>query len=468
MISCSAFPCRQDMGLSEAVKTPREIAADLMLRREKSGEDITDLLKEALRGEGASLSVQDRAFLKQLVIGTTERILSLDAAIDRTASVRVKAMMPTIRAVIRVGAFQILYLDAVRDAAAVDEAVKSVKESFPKKISGFVNAVLRHISRQKEDLLAWLDGRDLSVRFSAAPYLCDLLVKERGEKEAAAILSAILLPRALTVRPDPRLIADGDRYDRWLHALTEAVGAVRPHPLLPRLLLIDEPGDVKKLPGFREGLFVVQDAASALAVDAAGITQGDLVLDVCAAPGGKAIYAASLLADASRMTARDLTEGKCALLKENAERMRLSDMRIEQQDATVPTPDAAGRYDVVFCDLPCSGFGVMGRKPEIKYRASAERTASLVSLQRQILTVAADYVRPGGKLIYSTCTVSRAENEENVEWFVGSQPFVTESWTDADVPGVVRGGVRNGCLQLLPGEKETDGFFIARMRRREE
>ena len=454
------------MDSSETRKSTREIAADLMLMREQSGADITDLLKASFTREAAALSTQDRAFLKQLVIGTTERLYSLDAAIDRIASVRVKAMMPTIRAVIRVGAYQILYLDAVRDAAAVDEAVKSVKQAFPRKVSGFVNAVLRHISRDKEELMTWLRGRDLSIRCSVSPYLCELLRKERGEEQAAAILAAGLVPRALSIRPDPRLAAEKERYDRWLDALRGAVGSVRSHPLLPRLLLVDDPGDIRKLPGFTEGAFAVQDAASALAVDAAGIGRDDLVLDVCAAPGGKAIYAASLLKDPSRMTARDLTEEKCALLKENAERMRLSGMRIRQQDATEPTPEENERYDVVFCDLPCTGFGVMGRKPEIKYRADAESTASLVSLQRKILAVAADYVKPGGKLIYSTCTISRAENEDNVRWFVENRPFVTESWTDADVPGVIRGSVVNGCLQLLPGEGETDGFFIARLRKK--
>jgi 16S rRNA (cytosine967-C5)-methyltransferase len=182
--------------------------------------------------------------------------------------------------------------------------------------------------------MTWLKGRDLSIRCSVSPYLCELLSKERGEEQAAAILAAGLVPRALSIRPDPRLAADKERYDRWLDALRGAVGSVRSHPLLPRLLLVDDPGDIRKLPGFTEGAFAVQDAASALAVDAAGIGRDDLVLDVCAAPGGKAIYAASLLKDPSRMTARDLTEEKCALIKENAERMRLSGMRIRQQDAS--------------------------------------------------------------------------------------------------------------------------------------
>ncbi|MCR4763823.1 MAG: 16S rRNA (cytosine(967)-C(5))-methyltransferase RsmB [Lachnospiraceae bacterium] len=448
-------------------KNAREVALELLLLRERKNGDITELLKDAFAKAGASLSVQDRSFVKQLAVGTTERLLSLDAVIDRAASVRVPAMKPTIRAVIRMGTYQILFLDSVSDWAAVDESVKLVRRRFPAKLSGFVNAVLRRIAREKERFLETVNTSDVTVRYSVPPYLADLFLRERGEEETNRMLASFLDARPLTIRPDERLLRDGERYAGWEQALTDAVGSVRHHPLVPDLLMITDPGDIRRLPGFSEGAFVVQDAAGAVAVLAAGIRPDDRVLDVCAAPGSKSLYAASLLQDASQLTARDISDEKCAILRENARRMHLSAMRIEVHDATIADPSSEGAYDVVLCDLPCTGFGVIGRKPEIRYHASKERTAELAALQKRILDTVWRYVRPGGILLYSTCTVSRAENEENTEWFTESHPFVTESWVNASLPGSVRGRVNGGCLQLIPGQDETDGFYIARMRRKE-
>ncbi|MCR5676268.1 MAG: 16S rRNA (cytosine(967)-C(5))-methyltransferase RsmB [Lachnospiraceae bacterium] len=449
-------------------KNPREVALQLLEERELHGSDISMLLKDALAKAGASLSVRDRAFVKELAVGTVERQITLDAVIDRIASVRTRRMKPVVRCAIRMGAYQILWLDGVPASAAVDESVKLVKERMPLKIAGFVNAVLRRITRERESILARLDNPETPVgeRFSVPQYLCRLFKKERGREQTARICAAFLQKRPVCLRPDPRLFADEARYAEWERALTEAVGSVRHHPAMPALLLVGEPGDVRMLPGFADGLFTVQDAASALTVAAAGLKPADRVLDICAAPGGKAMYAAALLRDASQLTARDVSEEKCALLKENAERMRLSGMRIEVRDATVFDPASEEQFDTVFCDLPCSGFGVIGRKPEIKYRACSTQTDALVALQRSILENAARYVRPGGVLIYSTCTISRAENEDNVRWFTGAHPFATEPWLDAGIAGAVRSQVRDGCLQLLPGVNETDGFFIARMRKK--
>lgn len=505
----------------------REIAFALLCERERTNGDITELCKAAMRSSGgtpysseknsprgakeiagsaASLSVRNRALVRQLAVGTVEHLITLDAVINRIASVKTTSMKVAVRNVLRMGTFQILFLSGIPAHAAVDESVRLIRPRTSVKIAGFVNAVLRRISREKKDILAHLSSPDTPVgeRYSMPPYLCRLFEKERGPEETERIFAALCARRDLCIRPDPRLVADPEKLRAWEAELAEALsGDISPapddtgdgsfsgeassdtvsddgsfsgeassdaapftrHPLLPQVLLLKDPGDVTKLPGYADGAFVVQDAAGVLAVDAAGIRPTDRVLDVCAAPGGKALYAAALVNDPAQVIARDVSEDKCAILKENAQRLRLSGMQIQTFDATVFDPSLEGVMDVVLCDLPCSGFGVMGRKPEIRYHASAAKTDSLVQLQRQILDTAWHYVRPGGILLYSTCTLSLAENEDNVAWFTAEYPFATEPWLDAHVPGALRGAVKNGCLTLLPGVYGTDGFFITRMRR---
>lgn len=445
----------------------RSLALDLLIQREREHGDITDLLKGAFAADAAGESARDRAFLKQLTVGTVERLITLDALIDRLASAPVRSQKPTVRNALRMGAYQILYMDGVADHAAVDESVQLVKTRLSVKPAGFVNAILRRIVRERERFLQEIDEADPPVRYSLPPYLWELFEKERGRAQAERICASFFVPRDLTIRPDPRLLKDAERYDEWERALAQAVPGLRHHPMLPQFLQLPDPGDLRRLPGYAEGCFTVQDAAGALAVAAAGIRPEDRVLDVCAAPGGKSLYAAALLNDPSQLLARDVSEEKCARLRENAERMRLSGMQIEVFDATLFDYSAVEGYDVVLCDLPCSGYGVLGRKPEIRYRAGEAQTESLVRLQRDILSNAARYVRPGGTLIYSTCTVSRAENEDNAAWLASEYPYRLTDWMDAELPGSIRGAVRDGCLQILPGEQESDGFFIARFRRTE-
>ena len=445
----------------------RSLALDLLIQREREHGDITDLVKGAFAADAAGESARDRAFLKQLTVGTVERLITLDALIDRLASAPVRSQKPTVRNALRMGAYQILYMDGVADHAAVDESVQLVKTRLSVKPAGFVNAILRRIVRERERFLQEIDEADPPVRYSLPPYLWELFEKERGRAQAERICASFFVPRDLTIRPDPRLLKDAERYDEWERALAQAVPGLRHHPMLPQFLQLPDPGDLCRLPGYAEGCFTVQDAAGALAVAAAGIRPEDRVLDVCAAPGGKSLYAAALLNDPSQLLARDVSEEKCARLRENAERMRLSGMQIEVFDATLFDYSAVEGYDVVLCDLPCSGYGVLGRKPEIRYRAGEAQTESLVRLQRDILSNAARYVRPGGTLIYSTCTVSRAENEDNAAWLASEYPYRLTDWMDAELPGSIRGAVRDGCLQILPGEQESDGFFIARFRRTE-
>ena len=209
----------------------------------------------------------------------------------------------------------------------------------------------------------------------------------------------------------------------------------------------------------------MQDVSSMLAAEAAAPAPGNFVLDVCAAPGGKSMYLADLVGKTGRVLARDLTEDKVRRIRENAVRCGMDNLTAEVRDACVSDPELEKKADTVLADVPCSGYGVIGRKPDIKYQASREKEASLTELQRRILDRASACVKPGGVLIYSTCTVSQKENQENVRWFLEEHPFVPESLDPYLCPELRGVDSARGWIQLLPGIHSCDGFFIARFRR---
>ena len=243
-------------------------------------------------------------------------------------------------------------------------------------------------------------------------------------------------------------LSETDRED--LKKKIEATGVhLSAHKELPYVYLAENLENVSELPGFAEGKFTVQDASSALAVKAAKIKPGDFVMDLCAAPGGKTILAAEYTKEAGHVLSRDVSEYKTALILENLERMHRTNVKVEVHDATVYDAEREASADVVLMDVPCSGLGVMGKKRDIKYRVTPEGLKSIHELQRQIVEAGWRYVKPGGVLLYSTCTINREENQNMAAWITEKFPFVLEEER-----------------QLLPGTDETDGFYFARLRRR--
>ena len=244
----------------------------------------------------------------------------------------------------------------------------------------------------------------------------------------------------------------------------QGIGVARV-PDVPGVLTLtgfDRPGEIR---AFKEGLLQVQDVSSVLAGLAADIKPGDFVLDLCAAPGGKSLHAADLVGENGHVEARDLTEAKTALIEDNVRRSRFGNISVRVWDARMPDPEMFGRADVVLADLPCSGLGIIGRKSDIKYNMTRQAAAELAALQREILGVSWQYVKPGGRLVFSTCTVLPSENRENADWFAEHYPF-TEADLGKELPGrFFAGEEKTGRLQLLPGEKGTDGFFIAAFQR---
>lgn len=387
------------------------------------------------------LEKQDRAFLTRLVEGTVERMLELDYIIGCFSRTPVHKMKPVIRGILRMSVYQIKYMDRIPDAAVCNEAVKlAVKKGFSG-LRGFVNGVLRSIVRG----LGEVEYPGLSVKYSTPEWIVRQWTQEYGEELAFGMLEDQYAERPVTVRVNLHRISREALAER----LTREGVSVRTVDGLDCALAISGYDYLAALPSFQEGLFQVQDVSSMLAVLAAAPRPGDYCIDVCAAPGGKSLHMADLMNGTGMVEARDLTEYKVQLIEENIARSRMENIRAARQDATVLDEASVEKADVVLADLPCSGLGVLNKKRDLKYRMTPKQQEELVTLQRRILETVQRYVKPGGVLVYSTCTVHREENEGNTAWFLERFPFVLKEQR-----------------QMLQGRDPWDGFYIAKMERK--
>lgn len=443
---------------------------------------------------------RDKAFMKRVTEGTLERMIQIDYILDQFSKVPVSRMKPLIRNLMRMSAYQLLYMDHIPDSAACNEAVKLAGKRGFKGLSGFVNGVLRNLARNKQKI-SYPDrekekSRYLSVWYSMPEWLVEMWLDVYGEERVCLMLEGLLKEHPVTVRLREDLSMGQKK--GWLAALEKKGVWVIPHPYLAYAYQLANVEGIKSLPGYEEGYFMVQDVSSMFVTEAAGVADmsgkaeaagrteaagkpeadempgvaraaaGDLLaVDVCAAPGGKSVHMAERLAGKGKVISRDLTEYKVSLIRDNRERMGCQNIDIQVYDATVFDESLNGKADAVLADLPCSGLGVIGKKRDIKYRMSKETLKELEKLQRQILDVIWRYVKPGGILIYSTCTINPGENQQMAEWFTQNYPFQLQS-LQPYLPEALRAEGEGGMLQLLPGVHETDGFFMARMKRDED
>lgn len=410
------------------------------------------------------LDKKERAFITRVTEGTLEHLIELDYILNQFSKVKVKKMKPVIRNILRSAVYQLKYMDSVPDSAVCNEAVKlAVKKGFGS-LRGFVNGVLRSVARGMDTVEYPGDDMEaLSVRYSMPEWILKKWLQEYDRETVETMLADFQKEKPVTIRCNMSRCMPKELEARLEK---EGVKAVR-HPYLPyayRITGYDYLGDMES---FREGLFAVQDVSSMLVGEVADPQQGDYIIDVCAAPGGKSIHLADRLAGTGHVEARDLTEYKTSLIRDNIERMQMKNISAVQMDASVQDAASAEKADIVAADLPCSGLGVLGRKTDLKYRTTEKQTEELVLLQRKILDVVCTYVKPGGVLLYSTCTINRAENQENVKWFLETHPdFVPEQLKDRLCTELQSAVGDSGCLQLLPGVHDSDGFFIARFRKK--
>ena len=433
----------------------REIVLDILMEILEKGNLSHLVLKQALE-KYQYLEKQDRAFITRITEGTLEYLIQIDAVINRYSKVKVNKMKPVIRTLLRMSVYQIVYMERVPDSAVCNEAVKLAKKRKFQGLTGFVNGVLRNISREKEAL----EFASAAERFSIPQWMFDMWKKEYGQETAETIAKAFLEDRPLTVRCNTSLASVKEIREK----LAEQNISSEISPISETMLAIQGYDYLDMVEVFAEGKVTVQDTSSSLVGVVAAPEKGDFVLDVCSAPGGKSLHVADLLDGTGMVESRDLTEYKIGLVEENIARCGFTNMQAMVWDATEFDPEMEGKADIVLADLPCSGLGIIGKKPDIKLRLKEEELESLAELQREILSVVSRYVKPGGKLIYSTCTINRRENEENAAWIEQNLPFKKK-----EIASVLPEALRKDCvenrIQLLPGVHPCDGFFIAAFER---
>ncbi len=409
---------------------------------------------------------QDRAFLNRLVEGTVEYMVQIDYILNQYSSVKVNKMKPVICNILRSGVYQLLFMDSVPDSAACNEAVKLAQKKGFYNLKGFVNGILRTISREKEHITFPDPQTDLanslSIRYSMPLWLVERWLGQLGPDVTQQMLADFLADHPLTVRCQRyRMNPEMTR-----NSLEKQGVTVTKAPYVEDAWYLSDYEDVEGLKSFVMGRIAIQDVSSMLVGEVANPKQGDTIIDLCAAPGGKSIHVADKMEGYGHVSARDLTDYKVAQIQDNIHRMQMINVFPKRWDATILDRESVGQADIVLADLPCSGLGVIGKKTDIKYRVTPDRIQELVILQRRILHHAASYVKPGGIIIYSTCTITPEENEQNVQWFLENYPFEAES-LDPYLCEELRGETtKKGRLQLLPGVHKCDGFFLARMRKK--
>lgn len=443
----------------------REMALEILLETEKNGAYPNVLLKQTL-DKYLYMEKQERAFLTRLVEGTVERKLTLDYYLNNVSKTPVNKMKPVIRCIMRMAAYQIFYMDGVPDSAACNESVKMAQKKGFHTLKGFVNGVLRNLSRQKNAILTPEETKEpvraVSVQFSVPEWLVEKIVRDYGRENAKKMFASLYENvGATTIRVNNSRIST----EECAELLKKEGVHVEKAVYVENALEISGYDSLGFLKAFQKGYFQVQDVSSMLVGLAANPKPGDIVIDVCAAPGGKSIHAADLLKGTGHVEARDLTDYKVSLIEENIVRCGFENITAKRADALILDEDAKESADIVIADLPCSGLGVLKKKSDIKYRMSQSQIEELVQLQREILKNAVTYVKSGGTLIYSTCTIAKEENDMQVDWILENLPLQLVSLKGCVSEELLKNTEREGVLQLLPGREKTDGFFLAKFRK---
>lgn len=438
----------------------RRLALEVLTDVREKGAYASLALGERLRV--SRLSPEDRRLATGLVYGTLENQLKIDYALDRLMDHPTRE--PVQRDILRMGAYQILFLDRVPDSAAVDEAVKLTRAMGMEAACGFINAVLRNLSRGKDEI-AWPDREAdpmtyLSVMGSMPRWLVDKLVAAYGPEEAGRVILYREEEHPVCVRPNLTRLSDAE-----FEALLREKGWRAERGLAPHAWLIYGAGDLAADADYRAGRFSIQGQSSMLAAEALEARPGMKVLDACAAPGGKSAYLCEQMQLTGRVYAWELHEKRAQLLEGVRRRLGLDNLRISVRDALDFRPDLEGTLDGVLLDAPCAGLGVLSQKPDIKLRLKQEDIPAIVDTQGRLLDTVCRYVRPGGALVYSTCSLLPEENADRVRAFLETHGNFVLDPLPASFPAELRERQTACGLQLLGCRDGVEGFFIARMRR---
>lgn len=431
--------------------TAREVALELLVKTEQLGMYSNIALNSALK-KYHFLSPVDRRFISALYYGVIERRITLDFIIKKYSS-HPKKLSTELQNILRLGLYQLLYMDTVPESAAVNESVKLAKGLKNTAATGYVNAILRSFLRDGCKLpKTGVKLKDMSIEYSIPEWIIKLWLKELGEETTLSILENSFKRAPMTARFNTlRFTCD----EILSELLQEGVSAKKPVDSLDSCYDLSGCGSIEDLSAYKKGMLHIQDISCQICCHELGAKPGDVVLDMCSAPGGKAFTTAEMMDGLGHIFAYDLHKNRVRLVESGANRLGLANITAAENNAKVYN-DKIPAADKILCDVPCSGLGVIRRKPDIKYRMRDDFD-NLSATQYQILETSSKYLKPGGVMIYSTCTLRRAENDEIVNKFLTAHPeFKPEKLTH------FTGSSVSITPNILPG----DGFYIAKLCRR--
>ncbi len=431
-------------------KSARQIAFEILLKIEKEQAYSNIAIDSAVKVYNPNST--DCAFISRLVYGVLERKITLDYVISKQLTQPIKKLKKDVLTVLRLGAYQLLYMDKIPESASVNECVKLTKANKSAYASGLVNAVLRKISNEGlviEDALSAI--QKISIKYSAPEELVSFLTYHYGQVNAEEFLKASLEPKSITIRVNTLKIDV-----KGLKNKLEAEGVMVEETPLKNAFKISADTAVYNLKAFKEGLFHVEDISSQLCVEALDLFGGCTAIDICAAPGGKSFTMAEYMDNKGVLYSCDLYPSRVKLIEDGAERLGLNCIKTQVNDAAV-FKEGFSLADRVLCDVPCSGLGIIGKKPEIKYK-KLDDIKSLIPIQKQILATTAKYVKKGGRLVYSTCSVNPNENRKICDAFLKEN---SEFQSVKVLPDIKRTVDEGDYLTLFPHTNNCDGFFIA-------
>lgn len=441
----------------------RKTALQALLKVELSGAYSNLALNAAVKRSG--LDRRDTALVSALFYGVLERKLTLDYILNGYVKMPLQKVEPAVRCILRMGTFQLVFMDKIPDSAAVNESVRLARKLGLHAACGLVNGVLRNIARTPEKYVLPDPQKDkykyLSIKYACPQKIIHLWVDAYGQETAVALLQSLYGRPPLTARVNTGLTNKA----ALIQALKQEGIHAQDAPFLQNGVVLTDTGAIEHGKAYKQGLFYIQDGASQILCEMLAPKEGQTVIDVCAAPGGKSMNFALLMQDKGKVFAYDLYDHKCRLVAQMAKRLHLSSVHVSVRDAASNSCKSAAAADLVLCDVPCSGLGLLRRKPEIRYKSDLG-LSTLPQLQYAILCNSAAFVKPGGTLIYSTCTLNPAENGEISRRFLKTN-YKTFAPLELVLPRGVKRGINeeNNELTLFPHINGTDGFFISAFKR---
>ncbi len=441
-------------------KNPREIAMNILVDINENKAYSNIILNKYLERD---IDPRDENFIREIVYGVLENKLYIDYIISKASKVKIKKIHYNILEILRIGIYQIMFMDKVPESAAVNESVKLAKKYGHRGTIGYVNGVLRGIIRNKEELKN-IDVQDkidyISIKYSHPRFMVERWSKEYGVEFTEELCKSNNKTPLLNIRVNTLKIEKEELKDR----LSKIGFKVKYGEYAKDSLIVENPQGIIETREFKNGLFTVQDESSMLVSQVMNPREGSVVLDVCAAPGGKSTHMGQIMKNQGRIISRDVFKHKIGLIKDNANRLGIDIIKTEVFDALNRDESLANKVDYCLLDAPCSGLGLIRRKPEIKWNRYEKDIEELSKLQYRIINNVKEYLKIGGILVYSTCTIEKEENILLIQRFLRENPnFKLVNMEDRFNNKRDLDTLKDGYIQLFPNIHGTDGFFIAKM-----